>query len=436
VAKYHGKTVYIPYGVPGSRVNAVVKTVKDNYLRAELSDIITHSKSETAPVCPHFYECGGCDYLNVKREMQEEYKQGLVLGILEEAGFSGVKTGKIITYDKPLNYRNRAEYKPVLNEGRIALGFNAAKSNRIIPIRNCSLLKPVINEAASIIRNSLSASRIKVSAYDERSQRGYLRHVVLKTNEAGELLCVFCVNSKEIKPFLKDASAALSERIKKLAGVAVNFNTEAGHGVFGPRTEMIAGRPYIIEKAAGAEFKIGPASFFQVNALMLEHMSSFIRQHLRQGYSVLDLYGGLGALSFPFREKMRSLTVVEENSEAVESLVMNIKRTKTRNVTAVCAKSEEYGVKMINERKHDLLIADPPRSGLHPKLINAINRNGPGCFIYISCNPQSFGRDISELKGNYRLIKAVPLDQFAQTYHVEVMAYLERKTGQAGDSED
>ncbi len=362
--------------------------------------------------------------------MQKKYKKELLEGIIKDAGFFRAKVHDLIFYEKPFNYRNRAEYKAVLHEGKIALGFNAAKSVKIVPIRNCSLLKPGINEAASIIRRSLVSSKIKVSAYDERSGKGYLRHVVIKTNEAGEVLCIFCVNSKEIKPFLYDASVALSDRIKKMSGVAVNFNMEQGQGVFGPRTEVISGKPYIIEKAAGSEFRIGHQTFFQINTTMLEHMISFVDRHLKHGYSVLDLYGGLGALSFPLRHRMRSLTVVEENKEAVESLVMNIKRTKTRNVTAVCGKSEEYGVKMLSERKHDLLIVDPPRSGLHPKLLNAINKNGPGCLVYISCNPQTFGRDIEELKSKYRLLEAVPMDQFAQTYHVEVMGYLERQKPQ------
>ena len=430
VGRYKGFTVFVPYGIPGSVERVLITELKKNFASGRIVRTITQSPLYVEPICRFFGKCGGCDWMNIKYSSQAEHKVKFIKFMLDKtSGLQGVNIAPLIKYENPLYYRNRAQYKITMQGGKLQMGFYKARSHEVIGVDTCHIMHPRINEAAVLILEVLNKNKKDISLYDEQSGRGYLRHIAVRVNRQGESLVTFVAAAKDVKPFVREAAEYLREKLLGLKGVVLNINTEPGNQIFGRSEKIVHGFPYIIEKAAGVDFELDSGSFFQVNADMLEKMAAFVRDNIKKGATVLDLYGGVGALTLPSKDKFREIYVVEIDENASEKLLGMTEKNRMDNVTVVNGRAEDAVDKLMNQYRIDTVVIDPPRKGIHPRIISQLKRSSVETIIYISCNPASFARDIKELKETYYLREAVPLDQFAQTYHVEIMAKLERKHG-------
>jgi 23S rRNA (uracil1939-C5)-methyltransferase len=428
VAKFQGLTIFIPYAVPGSTVRAKIIEVKRNFASARVTNTLRESEIYTKPECPYFGICGGCDWLNIKYDSQKGYKVKFIRHMLENiAALPSIKINPIITYENPYFYRNRAQYKIARDGGKILMGFYRARSHEVIGVDKCLIVHPKINEIAGIISRMLNEKQKEVSVYSEVKQRGYLRHVAIRVNMQGDSLVTFVVADREAGSFIKEIEAELKEKIPGLKGIVLNMNQEQGNNVFGSREKTIWGSSYINEKAGGIDFKLDSASFFQVNAGMLEKMAEFVMKNTTEGARLLDLYGGVGALTMPSHARYSRIYNVESDRFASDKLRDTAKANNVENIEVINARAEDAIDRVLNEKNIDEVVVDPPRKGLHPRITAVLKRSGIRNIIYISCNPSTFARDIKELKENYYLKEVTPLDQFAQTYHVEIMAVLELK---------
>jgi len=428
VAKYKEMTVFIPYGVPGQTVRAKVTEVKRSFAAARLIRVVKESEIYAKPECPYFSICGGCDWQNIRYESQKEYKVKFIRHMLENISvLPSMKINPIITYENPYFYRNRAQYKIARDGGEILMGFYRARSHEVIGVDKCLIVHPKINEIAAIISRMLNEKQKEVSVYSEVKQRGYLRHVAIRVNMQGESLVTFVAADKEIEPFIREIEKELREKIAGLKGIVLNMNQEPGNNVFGDREKIIWGASYMREKAAGIDFKLDSASFFQVNASMLEKMADYVNKNTSDGARVLDLYGGVGALTLPSHKKYSRIYNVEIDRNASEKLKDTARDNKIDNLEIINAKAEDAVARILEEKPVDEIVIDPPRKGIHPAIIPVLKRSKIKKIIYISCNPSTFARDMKELKEDYFLKDVTPLDQFAQTYHVEIMSVLELK---------
>lgn len=430
VGRYQNFTVFVPYGIPGSVERVVITEVKKNFASGRITRNISRSGLYVEPVCEYFGKCGGCDWMNIKYSSQAEHKVKFIKFMLDKtSGLQGVNMSPLVTYQTPLYYRNRAQYKLTMEGGKIKMGFYKARSHEVIGVDKCHIMHPKVNEAAALILEVLEKNKKEISLYDEQSGRGYLRHIAVRVNRQGESLVTFVVAGKDVKPFVRAAADYLREKLTGLKGVVLNINMEPGNQIFGRTEKTVHGYSYIVEKAAGIDFELDSGSFFQVNADMLEKMAEFVSMNIKKGATVLDLYGGVGALTLPSKDKFREILVVEIDENASEKLQEMTEKNHIENVTVVNGRAEDAVDKLLDKYRIDTVVIDPPRKGIHPRIISQLKRSRVETIIYISCNPASFARDIKELKDTYYLRELVPLDQFAQTYHVEVMAKLERKHG-------
>jgi 23S rRNA (uracil1939-C5)-methyltransferase len=430
VGRYKDFTVFVPYGVPGAVVRVKINEVKKNFALGRISRVVSESPVYTKPPCKYFGDCGGCDWMNLAYDSQAAHKMKIVKFMLEKtAGLQGVLVKDIIKYENPLHYRNRAQYKVTIENGTIKLGFYRARSHNVIGVDECLILHPKINEIAKVVVTALNDRKKEVTLYDEKTGRGCLRHVAIKVNAKGESLVTFVCADRDVKPFIQYASDAVREKITGLKGIVMNINLEPGNNVFAEKEKMIYGQTYITEHAAGMDFDLSSAAFFQVNAAMLEKMAGFVNENIKKGATVLDLYGGVGALTLPSMNKFREIFVVEIDNSAAQRLHDMTIKNNIRNVTVVNGRAEDAVDRFMRDARITDVVIDPPRKGIHPKILSALRRSSIQNIIYISCNPASFARDIKELKDNFYLREVQPLDQFPQTYHVELMAKLERKHG-------
>lgn len=428
---FKGSRVLVPYGVPGSKVKARLEFVKENFAIARRLIDIARSPNYAEPVCPYFGVCGGCDFQNCSYEAQKKAKLSFIQESLEKtAGIGELSINPMITHIKPLNYRNRSLYMLIKEKGKISAGFFRAKSREIVPVENCSIVKEGINQGARVIVEALNMRVKDAEVYNPDNGRGYLKFFQVREGSKGGLLVTFCVNGRETREYVRAAANYIKERLKITEGITVNFAENTGPQDFGEKEETLCGLPYVSETINDTEFRLNSQAFFQVSGTMLKEMVRFIDARIKPNSRILDIYGGTGALSLPLISKMNALTVVDNLEDNIKQLNAICRFKKIRNVNAVLSDAEDAGYELVKKGGYDAAIIDPPRKGIHPKLVAALKRSGPKQIIYASCNPQSFSRDMRDLKDRYFLKELTPLDQFAQTYHVELMAVLELKRSQ------
>jgi len=428
ISKYKDFTIFLPYGVPGSKVLAKIIEVKKNFASGKIIKCVKQSDIYNNPQCPYFGMCGGCDWLNIKYQKQVEYKINILNNNLSRiAGLHNIKIQQPITYQNPFYYRNRAQYKIKYENNKIKLGFFKARSHEIIAIEKCLIINDEINKTAKIIENGLNEKIKDISVYSETNKRGYLRYITIKINSKQEVLVTFVVTSKEKKSFIDYVSNKIINENKNVKGIVLNINRNEGNTVFGDREITVYGTPYIEERYNDICFLLKSASFFQINFFIYTKMVEYLAKNISNDVNLLDLYGGVGALTLPLKEKVHQITVVDNETSNIEMLKEICKKNNIKNIFPVLSDAENVIERILYERKIQEIVVDPPRKGLHPRVLHILKKSNVRNIIYISCNPTTFARDIMELKEKYFLKEVVPMDQFAHTYHIELMAKLERK---------
>jgi len=428
VAKYNNFTIFIPFAIPGDKLTVVVDEVKKNYARASIKKVVNDSPLFTIPICGHFRKCGGCQWINMKYAGQLKYKMKILETTLKKTGgLEKVKIGKPVLHPEPFYYRERAQYKLAAGSEKISLGFYRAKSHEVIDVETCYIVKEKINEIIRHTREFLNSHKKEVTVYDERTGKGYIRHISVKVNSDNEALVTFVIAKNDVREYLRKYARFIRNKTEGIKGVTVNINTEKTNRVFSDKDTALEGSMHITERIGGINFRIGPATFFQVNSAMLKKMTEFTGKHIKSGEKVIDLYGGAGALSVPFYKKASEITVVDISRKSTEDLDEIIRENEIDNVIAVNESAEKAAGRLIQEKNPDTLVLDPPRKGVHPAIIREILKNKVRNIIYISCNPVTFARDIKELGGKYEIKEVVPVDLFPHTYHIEVMSHLRLK---------
>ena len=425
VAKYKNFTIFIPYSVPKDLLFAVVEIVKKNYARASVKKTLEDSPDFTVPGCPDFKKCGGCQWLNIKYNCQAEYKTNILKSMLAEE--AGKKIKKIISPADPFYYRNRAQYKVAAGQKKIKLGFYAPKSHNVRDTGECLLVKKEINNIAMHTRDFLNIHKKKVVVYNEKTKNGYLRGVGVRVNKKGRVLVTFIVAKEKAEDYLYKYPEYLKKWPCDVAGVTINFNTKDTNRVFGKKEKVIYGSDVLNEEAGGLNFRLSSSSFFQVNTEMLEEMAAFVRKNTDENSRVLDIYGGVGALSLPLWEKAKEITIIESDEKAAESARDAVKTNNIINAEIINSQAETETGKIIKAKNIDTVILDPPRKGVHPRVLNALKQQKPKKIIYISCNPSTYARDINILSQLYEPSEIIPIDLFPHTYHIETMSCLRLK---------
>ncbi len=429
VAKYQGYTIFVREGLPGDRAVIKIKEAKKNYARGIIKKIIKDSEMFINPVCPHFKECGGCQWLHMKYEDQLKYKIKFITHNMETlAKIQDAPYGKIIRGRSSLYYRNRMQYKLAFKNGRIITGFYEEDSHNVVNIHKCFIANEKINEAANIITGTLNDIKKEIALYDEEKHSGYLRQLAIRANQRNELLVTFVVAGHEVKKFINYTARVIAGKMPEIKGVTVNFNTKPGNRVFGDREQVVFGEKYLAEKVKDIRFRLGSDTFFQVNTKRLFDMLEFVDRHTKKGAKVLDLYGGIGALSLPFYGKFSSISVVEVNSASVNLLNEILADNNVSNTKAILADAQTSTGLILKEQNPDTIIVDPPRKGIHEAALLAIKKSNAKTLVYISCNPVTFARDMAFLKEEFEAVEITPADLFPNTYHVEILACLKRKT--------
>lgn len=376
------------------------------------------------PTCKYFGKCGGCQTPNLSYEEQLSMKMRHVISTVGKLGH----VDEIIPMEDPTHYRTKIQAAFTRMGDTVQCGIYQSGSGRIVPAKSCLLE----DEAAQRIRRTVAelARTLPLTVYNPKNGRGLLRHVMVRTSRATGEAMVALVTGKA--PFTKEEAflEALLSRCPNVTTVVRIVNETDIPLWLGGEQTVIYGSGTIEERILGARFDVSPRAFLQVNPTQTEKLYELAISGaaLTGKETVLDAYCGVGTMSILAAKHAAHVTGVEIVADAVQDAQRNAVLNGAKNTDFIAADAAEYMQKLTRAQKRpDVVILDPPRAGCERKLISALTRLSPARIVYVSCNPDTLGRDAGALcRAGYKAEKITPVDMFPYTTHVECVMVLEK----------
>lgn len=427
IGYFDGKKVKIKGALLGQKIKAKVKKVKQNVAEGEIVEIIEDSTLQKQSLCPHFGDCGGCTYQNVSYQNQLNIKEDILKKLFEKEGITEYEFLGIVKSPKEYGYRNKMEYTFGKDkDGNLALGLHRkGRFYEVIKTDECNIVENDFLKALNITFDY--AIKEGLPFYDKKTHKGFLRHLVVrKASKSGEILLNIVTTTQ-----LQHDFTELIEKYKnanfesRLVGVLRTQNDSWSDAVVCERLEMLYGRNYLIEEILDLKFKISAFSFFQTNSYGAEKLYEIVREFAGDvsDKTVFDLYSGTGTIGIIMAPMVRKVIGIELVEEAVKSARKNAEINGLRNCIFIAGDVSQK-LKEIKE-KPDVVIVDPPRSGINPKAIKDIMEFNAEKIIYVSCNPESLVKDLKTFsEGEYKVKKVKCVDMFPHTYHVETVVLM------------
>lgn len=438
-----GQVVFVEGGVPGDVADIWVTSKRKGFQEGYVQTIQVYSPDRVAPACAHFGVCGGCKWQHLDYGAQIREKERVVYDALE-------RIGKIDLGEKyPIQgaadifyYRNKLEFtfcnKKWLTAEEIGagetnqvnvVGFHKAGAfDKIVPISDCLLQAAPSNDIRNFVRDF--ADGHGYTFYDPKAQQGWLRNMVVRVTTLGQVMVILSINSGNDKaiPVLLDA---LREKFPAITSLYFCINPKKNDFLLDLEMQLYAGLPYIEEQLDHIRYRIGPKSFFQTNTRQAESLYRIVRDFagLTGTENVYDLYTGLGSIALYLAGHSRQVVGVEEISAAIADARENALLNGIENVQFYAGDVKDI-VSPEFMRQHgrpDVLVTDPPRAGMHPKVIDILLELESPVIVYVSCNPSTQARDLQLLAEKYDVAKVQPVDMFPHTHHIENVALLRLK---------
>lgn len=486
VGRADGYTLFVPGALPGEKARVKVLKTKKQYGYAKLLDVVRASADRVAAPCAIYDKCGGCQLQHLSYEGQLAWKRQHVVDALERIGklrvsgsgagdgtstsvsgigvdvnvnstgiqvdeqagaalVSGASTDRTTVGHKstgnfsdgilvlptlgmsdPWRYRNKAQVPVGVLEGALVGGFYSKGSHRIVDMETCLIQHEHNDDVVNRVKEI--GSSLGISAYNEETGRGLLRHVVVKKAfRTGEMMLVLVTNGRDI-PHVDAWIGSIREQIRHVASICQNVNTKQTNVIFGDETRTLWGRDVIYDYIGDVQFAISARSFYQVNPVQTEVLYGKTVEYagLTGKETVIDAYCGIGTISLFLAQHADQVYGVEIVKEAIEDARINADLNGMRNVKFEVGASEvviprwkEQGIEA------DVIVVDPPRKGCDPQLLDTILAMKPERVVYVSCNPSTLARDLRVLEdGGYRTVEVQPVDMFPHTVHVECCSLL------------
>ncbi len=441
LAKIDGKVIFIEGAVPGDVVDIRLGKNKKDWAEGKATYFHTYSADRIQPFCEHFGVCGGCKWQMLPYEKQLQYKQNEVAQNLRRLGrieLPPLQT--IIGCDQTAEYRNKLEFtfsnrryllqEEIGMEQEItqsnALGFHVPRLfDKVIDINTCHLMAAPTNEIKNTIRRF--ALEQGYPFYDIRNHTGWLRTLVLRICTTGEVMVNLCVAYEDEVERIKLLDHLL-QQVPAITTLLYTINPKKNDSIYDLEPQVYYGKGYAIEELEGLKFKIGPKSFFQTNTRQGEKLYQVTREfaELSGQEIVYDLYCGTGSIGLFVSKSARKIIGVEVIAEAIEDAKANAALNNIGNteffagdVIDIC--NDDF---FNHHGRPDVIITDPPRAGMHEKLVKKILEVAAPTVVYVSCNPATQARDLQLLDEKYRVIKVQPVDMFPHTHHIENVVQL------------
>ena len=427
-------SLFIDAAVPNDKLKVKIVKKTKSYAIAEIVEVIQPSCYRVKPVCPLHSVCGGCGLLNISYDEQLRQKKNIVFETLNNISLiAGIKIENVLPSEKLTEYRYKVQY-PVKEKksGRIVGGYYKKSSHELVNIKFCPMHNSIINDMFEFIKDK--AQELKITAYDEAKHKGILRHVIFRQSLfSGEILIIFVLNSNKIDDKLKKISEILISKYPLIKGICANFNTIRTNVILGHSTSILAGQNFYIEKLKNLSFKISAQSFFQVNpysaTVMFDTVKKMIADRLKFP-TILDAYSGVSSFGIWLSDIASKIVCIEENKSASSDAIFNIKMNNINNIEIQNGDAAINFKKLKNNgTRFDVVLIDPPRSGLSKQALDNVVSLSDKYIVYVSCNPATLARDLKHLiDSNFMPEIIQPIDMFPNTPHIETVVLLKKLT--------
>lgn len=424
VARIDGRVVFVHGALRGEKCRVLILKTLKSVAFAKVLEVIEPSSERITPDCPYFPRCGGCTYRHIRYEEELRLKKQRVQDNLSRIGGSDVTVEEILGARDTLRYRNKAQY-PVSKDG--AVGFYRARTHEVIECEHCLLVKPEADAAAEALREYMQSCR--VAGYDEKTGRGLVRHLYVRSNAAGESLVCVLVNGDKL-PKEDRLVTLLRDACPKCTGIVLGTNTKKGNVILGDRYRTLWGSDRLEDTLCGKTFRLSVPSFYQVNRVQAERLYAKAIEFasLTGQETVLDLYCGAGTITLALSDHAKKVLGAEIVPEAIGDARENAARNGVKNAEFFCGDASDVAKKLARENlRPDVITVDPPRKGLAADVVESIAEMQPGRVVYVSCDSATMARDVKRLADlGYTAQRACAVDMFPRADHIETVCLLSK----------
>ena len=424
VARIDGRVVFVHGALRGEKCRVLILKTLKSVAFAKVLEVLEPSSERITPDCPYFPRCGGCTYRHIRYEEELRLKKQRVQDNLSRIGGSDVTVEEILGAQDTLRYRNKAQY-PVSKDG--AVGFYRARTHEVIECERCLLVKPVADAAAEALREYMQSCR--VAGYDEKTGRGLVRHLYVRSNAAGESLVCVLVNGDKL-PKEDRLVTLLRDACPKCTGIVLGTNTKKGNVILGDRYRTLWGSDRLEDTLCGKTFRLSVPSFYQVNRVQAERLYAKAIEFagLTGQETVLDFYCGAGTITLALSDHAKKVLGAEIVPEAIDDARENAARNGVKNAEFFCGDASDVAKKLARENlRPDVITVDPPRKGLAADVVESIAEMQPGRVVYVSCDSATMARDVKRLADlGYTAQRACAVDMFPRADHIETVVLLSK----------
>ena len=448
VAKLNDFVIFVNGAVPGDVARVIITKTKKRYAEARALELVSPSPDRVEPSCRTFGNCGGCVWQNLDYGVQLDYKTRQVGESLEHlGGLRGFDLRPAVGMAHPWRYRNRVDFSIGMTNDGAVVGFRPpGRWDLVLPVSECHLLNTEMESARATVESWLRDNGIP--GWDPRTNTGFARHLLVRSAQMGAELIVSLVTAPGEFP-----AASLVERLRgahpHVVGIAHAVNPGTAELSSGLDYEMLWGRPFLVERLAGISLKVSLNAFFQTNTLMAHVLYALVAQEALgavgevdsgagaaiPGPVIWDLYSGVGSIGLSLARRSGRILGIEAVPDAVEGARENAELNGIENAYFLegdvrkVLREVAQGIRALPEglEKPDVVIVDPPRAGLHQRVVARVGELGAPRIVYVSCNPATMAPNVAQfLEHGYRLDHVTPVDMFPHTPHVEAVGLLTR----------
>ncbi len=444
VGRYNERVVFVPFAAPGDVVDVQVVKKKKNFFEGKIKNIKKYSQYRTEPKCSHFGLCGGCKWQHLDYEAQKFFKQKQVKDALDRiAKIPYPEILPIIGAENPYYYRNKLEF--TFSDRRWLTDLDISKENggpentnglgfhlpgmfdKILDIEHCYLQPDPSNDIRLAIKNY--ALEHGISFHNARTHEGLLRNLIIRNAVTGDLMVIVVFNGNEEK-IINDIMGFLGDKFPQITSLMYVINDKLNDSIADREVILYKGKPFIMETMKSPvegkpdlKFKVGPLSFYQTNPEQAWKLykTAFDFAEFKGDELVYDLYTGTGTIASFVAGAVKKVVGVEYVEQAVNDAKENAELNNIDNIEFYWGDMAKVLDKGFIEKhgRPDVLLTDPPRAGMHEKVVREILYMEPEKIVYVSCNPATQARDVALLHEKYDIVKVQPVDMFPQTHHVE-----------------
>lgn len=428
VGYFKKKVVFVPGALPDEEVVVEVTNVQPKFSEAKIKKIRKSSPYRVEAPCPLFGECGGCQLQHLRYDRQLIEKRDMIIQSLErhtKIDPSTIHIKQTIGMEDPWRYRNKSQFQVGVKQGEVIAGLYSMNSHQLIDIDECIVQKPETISVTNTMKRILQD--LNISAYNERTRKGDIRTIVTRVGvKTGEVQVVLITRQKELPKSSLIVEEA-TKRIPNLRSIIQNVNGQKTSLIFGDETIPLAGETFIYEMLGDIQFELSARTFFQLNPEQTVKLYNEVKKaaNLTGKETIVDAYCGVGTIGLWLADQAKEIRGMDIIKESIADAKRNAAKHGVKHAKYVTGKAEEWLPKWVKEGfRPDVIVVDPPRTGLDQALLKTIQQVKPKKLVYVSCNPSTLAKDIDFLHRQYKVKSIQPVDMFPQTAHVECVALL------------